>query len=119
MFPLCLTLAAQNTGPFTVMGGFMNGNAYLDLGASERTAYAAGFVNGMSVAALVLNTDKSQREPRWLTDCTKGMTDHQIAEIIRKDIRDRPAEWHRGLNGLSLNAMLQACKPYYADAPQR
>jgi hypothetical protein len=35
---LSLTLVAQNAGPFMVMGGFMSGNAYLELSVSERTA---------------------------------------------------------------------------------
>jgi hypothetical protein len=119
LLPLCLTLVAQSTGPFTVMGGFMKGNDYLTYGSPERSAYAAGFVNGMSVAALALNVGNSNREMKWLADCTEGMTDKQIAEIILKSIKDNPSEWHHGLNILSLNAMTQSCKSYWTTTPQK
>ena len=117
--PLCLTLVAQSTGPFTVIGGFMKGADYLEYQSAQRRAYAAGFVNGMSVAALALNIGNSKREVKWLADCTEGMSDDQIAEIILKAIKENPAEWHRGLNVLSLNAMTQTCKPYWTTTPQK
>jgi hypothetical protein len=71
----------------------------------------------MSVAALVLNGGDSHKEPKWLAACTTEMTTTQIAEIIRKDIQDRPAEWHLGMNRLGLNAMIGACIQYYS--PQK
>jgi hypothetical protein len=45
------------------------------------------------------------------------MTDTQMAEIIRKEIQDRPSEWHHGLNQLSATAMLNACKEYQISQP--
>jgi hypothetical protein len=115
VFSIGLTLAAQNTETVTIAGGFMRGENYLALDPQERAAYAAGFINGMSIAAPVLTTGHSPGEPRWITDCTKEMSQRQIAEIIRKSIQDRPAEWHESLNVLGLNAMLSACKAYYVD----
>jgi len=44
-------LSTHSTEYFHVMGGFFKGSEYLDLNAQRRAAYAAGFVNGMSVAA--------------------------------------------------------------------
>jgi hypothetical protein len=101
------------------MDGFMKGSKYLEMQPSERAAYAAGFVNGMSVSAMVLNLGSSPREPRWLADCIRGMTDRQIAEIIRKDVQDRPAEWHTGLNRLGLNAVVSACKAYWSPGTRQ
>jgi hypothetical protein len=68
----------------------------------------------MSVAALVLNGGDSPKEPKWLAGCTAEMTNTQIAEIIRKDVQDRPAQWHFGMNTLSFNAMVGACTQYYS-----
>jgi hypothetical protein len=45
------------------------------------------------------------------------MTDKQVAEIIRKDIQDKPSEWHHPLNMLGLLAMLNACKDYRLSKP--
>jgi hypothetical protein len=114
LLALCLTLSAQNTEPVPVMSGFMKGNDYLETDSDFRTAYATGFVNGMSVAAFALNPsgDAPQTTTRWLADCVKEMTDKQIGEIIRKNIQDAPEKWHYALNVLSFNAMLGACKSY-------
>ena len=108
-----LALSAQSTDEyFHIMGGFLKGGDYLELSERQRAAYAEGFVNGMSIAAIVLNVDSSKKEPKWLTDCTRDMTNVQIAEIIRKHIQDNPAQWHLGLNTLGYNAMLAACSQY-------
>ena len=79
-----LLLSAQSTEYFHVMGGFYKGSEYLELNAQQRAAYAAGFVNGMSVAALVLNGGNDPKDPKWLAACVSEMTTTQIAEIMRK-----------------------------------
>jgi hypothetical protein len=109
-----LTLCAQSTEYFHVIGGFFKGSEYLDLNAQQRAAYAAGFVNGMSVAALVLNGGDTPKEPKWLAACVSEMTTTQIAEIMRKDIQDKPAQWHLGMNTLGFNAVVGACGQYYS-----
>ena len=55
-----LTLCAQSTEPFRTMGGFLKGNDYPDLNPQQRAAWAAGFVNGMSVAALVVALQRNE-----------------------------------------------------------
>jgi hypothetical protein len=102
-----LTLCAQSTEYFHVMGGFFKGSEYLNLNAQQRAAYAAGFVNGMSVAALVLNggDGASPKEPKWLAACTTDMTTTQRAEIMRKGVQDKPAQWHLGMNTLGLKCL--------------
>jgi hypothetical protein len=96
------------------MSGFLKGNDYLETDSDFRTAYATGFVNGMSVAAFALNPsgDAPQITTRGLAACVKEMTNKQIGEIIRKNIQDAPEKWHYALNVLSFNAMLGACKSY-------
>lgn len=107
------TLFAQSTDRYLhVMGGFLKGSDYLVWNAQQRAAYAAGFVNGMTVAALVLNEGDSPQEPKWLAACVAEMSDRQIAEIIRKEVQDKPAQWHLGMNTLSFNAMVGACAQY-------
>jgi len=44
------------------------------------------------------------------------MTTTQIAEIMRKDIQDKPAQWHLGMNTLVFNAVVGACGQYYSPA---
>jgi len=91
----------------------MTGQDYLDLSAQSRAAYAAGFFNGMTVAGVVVAESKSSRSGvMWLGDCGRGMTNTQMAEIIRKGIQDNPSEWHHQLNQLSTTAMLNACKDF-------
>jgi hypothetical protein len=111
-----LLVSAQSTEYFHVMGGFFKGSDYLDMSAQQRASYAAGFVNGMSVAALVLNggDGASSKEPKWLAACTAEMTTTQIAEIMRKDVQDKPAQWHLGMNTLGFNAVVEACAQYYS-----
>jgi len=119
LFFLCLTLTAQNTGPFFVLDGMWKGADYLELDTPSRPACSTGFFNGMTIAALVLAAGNSSREPKWLVDCAAGMSNDQIAEIIRKDIQDTPAEWHLPLNRLGLNAMVSACKPFVKTPARR
>jgi hypothetical protein len=114
---LSFVLFAQNTDTIYVPSGFMTGEEYLGLSPQSRAAYAAGFFNGLTVASGVTKDTPGKVDPSWLSDCSKGMTNSQIAEILRKDIRDRPSEWHRGLNMLSLTAMLSACKEYRISKP--
>ncbi len=109
---LGLVLFAQNTALIYVPGGFMTGQEYLDLSAQSRAAYAAGFFNGLTVASGVIKDLPGKVDPAWLGDCGKGMSDKQVAEIIRKHIQDQPSEWHHPLNMLGLTAMLDACKDF-------
>ena len=112
----CKVMAVSALEYFHVMGGFFKRSEYLDLNAQQRAAYAAGFVNGMSVAALALNGGggTSPKEPKWLAACTTDMTTTQIAEIMRKDVQDKPAQWHLGMNTLGFNALVDACSQYYS-----
>jgi hypothetical protein len=114
---LGLVLFAQNTDLIYVPRGFMTGQEYLDLSPQSRAAYAAGFFNGLTVASGVTKDTPGKVDPSWLGDCGKGMTDKQVAEIIRKDIQDKPSEWHHPLNMLGLLAMLNACKDYRLSKP--
>lgn len=93
-------------GTVRVQAGFMNGNDYLELDASEKRAYAAGVVNGMLNATLL---GAPEEKVAWFNGCTKSMNDEQVAAIITKFLRDNPAQWHLPLNILSFNAMKQAC----------
>jgi hypothetical protein len=124
LLTFCMTLFAQTAGPgvwvpgpdMWVPGGYGKGNDYLQQDESWRAAYITGFVNGMGLAPAVMGNNG--KDARWLHNCTKGMPTSQIAEIIRKDIYDSPAEWHQPLNLLGFNAMIRACKSYW-DTPQR
>jgi hypothetical protein len=107
---LCLVLTAQDT-ELTIPNGFMTGQDYLNLSAQSRADYAVGFFNGMTVAG-VISSESKKSAATWLSDWSKGMTNTQVAEIIRKEIADHPAEWNYRLNRLSASAMLDACKSY-------
>jgi hypothetical protein len=89
--------------------GFMKGSDYLQLGETQRAAYAADFFNGLSVAPLLVK--QYYEAVDQLYTCTEGMSARQLAEIIRRRIQDHPTEWHHELNMLGLDAMLNACEP--------
>jgi hypothetical protein len=93
-------------GTVRVHAGFMKGNDYLELDASEKRAYAMGAVNGMLVAPLL---GAPEEKLKWLQDCTLDMNDEQVAAIITKYLRDNPAKWHFPMNLTSFNAMKLAC----------
>ena len=103
-------VAAQDNGRFIatyyVPGGFLKGGDFKDLPEGTREGYAMGFVNGLLVAEYLGADDKAVR---LLSDCVQPMRSDQVAEIIGKHVRDNPAQWHEGLNGQSLNAIVSAC----------
>src|ERR1044072_2029645 len=92
--------------PVTVGIGFMKGKDYLDLDSGQKRAYAMGVINGILVAPLLGAPDERMA---WVRPCTEKMDAEQVAAIITKFVRDNPAEWHHGMNLLSLKAIMSAC----------
>jgi hypothetical protein len=73
---------------------------------AKRLGYAEGVINGMLTAPL-FGAPKARMQ--WLEQCTEGMTDFQVAEVIRQYIQQHPAEWHHQLHVLTYQALLDAC----------
>ncbi len=86
----------------TISPGFLKGKDYLDMGASEKRAYAMGAINGMTVAPML---GASEEKVTWLRTCIVNMNDEQVAAIMTKYVRDHPSEWHYGMNVLSFSAI--------------
>ena len=124
-FGLCLALFAQNTEQGALVpGGFMKGHDYLELDAPSRAIYAAGFFNGLTVADAISAWKRpGQPDTTWVGNCGKGlsagkgMSDVQVAEILRQYIQNRPTDWNHALNMLGINAMLAACQTYILVPP--
>jgi hypothetical protein len=93
-----------------IPNGFGKGDTYLKWTASQKNAYAMGFLNGMLVAPLFNAPEKCTK---WLDDYAKGMSDQQVAAIITKFLNDNPGRWHEPLPVLSYSAILDAYNKEY------
>ena len=105
-----LTLAASfvvvaQTHLVEIKIGFCTGKDYRTFTEYEKAAYAAGFVNGLTMAPAL---DAPKDKTKWLEDYFVGMTQPQVAAIIAKYLDDNPGIWHRSLNMLSYAAIKTA-----------
>ena len=105
------TLTAQENG-IIVHNGMSSGQEYLKMSEREKRAYAMGVVNGILLSPAF---GAPKQKLTWFENCVEGMSDQQAAEVLRQYIQKRPAEWHYGLNILSLGAFNDAC----ADSPAK
>lgn len=103
---LLLLIAAGQESGVMVHNGMGNGQDFLEWSANQRNIYAMGAINGILLSPLF---GAPKDGVRWLEDCTEGMTNHQISEIIGQYIQQHPAEWHHGLHILTYRSMLSSC----------
>jgi hypothetical protein len=86
--------------------GFATGEQYLRMEEVEQRAYAMGIVNGILLAPLF---GAPGWELKWFERCVAGMTDGQVATILRKYLRDNPGRWHETPHVPLYSAMLKVC----------
>lgn len=72
----------------------------------EKTAYARGMINGMSLSPL-FGAPQDLVDP--LGECVTGMSDYQIVAILEKHLHDNPEVWHETAPAWLFNAMQTAC----------
>jgi hypothetical protein len=87
--------------------GFFTGKDYLDMGDTEKRAYATGEINGMLVAPFF---GAPEENLGWLKTCTGKLSDEELASIVTRFIRDTPDQMQANLNVLTFNAVREACR---------
>ena len=98
---------ADIDGPVLIKTGFLSGYDYQGLSPQRRRAYAIGFLDGLLVAPFF---SAPKTELSWVENCIIGMTDHQVAAILDKYLRDNPARWHETMNVIAWVAIKEGCK---------
>jgi hypothetical protein len=87
--------------------GFFTGKDYLDMGDTEKRAYATGEINGMLVAPFF---GAPEENLGWLKTCTGKLSDEELASIVTRFIRDTPDQMQANLNVVTFNAVREACR---------
>jgi hypothetical protein len=91
-----------------INNGFMTAGNFLELSEPSRYAYAAGYVNGLLVAPMF---GAQKEKMSWLEKGLRGTTNHQIAAIISKYIKEHPEEWHHQLHITCYRILLMVFNP--------
>lgn len=95
--------------PVEITRGFWKGNDFLKGDAARQRAYAAGLADGLSLAPL-FGAPEHHPNLTSVERCMVGMTDHQVAAILRKELQDNPGVWHEAANTVFFRAMKAACR---------
>ena len=86
--------------------GFLTGNQFLAMSNKAQSTYAMGVIDGMLLAPL-FNAPK--RNMYWLEVCVEGMSNEQVAAILRKELASNPGTWHHPVHITMYNAMIETC----------
>lgn len=92
----------------SIINGYFTAGEFLDLNDTEKTFFAAGFLDGIFVAPLLDAPDDGKIYESFRT-CTAKMPGKQVAAIIEKYIRGNPEGWHLQLHTAAFNSLLTAC----------
>ncbi len=98
--------ASGQTGDVVIKDGFITGQAFLNLSQVEQHGYVMGVIDGAFLAPFF---GAPKERVRWLETCTIGMTDSQIAALVRKRLRDAPEVWHLSASVAVYRAFLNVC----------
>lgn len=104
----CSVDAAQtpNNSQVIIHNGFETGQSYLALPLFEQMRYVEGLVDGIFLAPL-FGADKER--VRIIERCVAGMTNSQIAAMLRKFLDDRPELWHQEAHTLATQMFHDKC----------
>lgn len=91
--------------------GFVAGHQYRNLTAPERTAYVAGWADGVLVSALFELPEHTEAGTRLavLSQCLTDLNNSQLEAILLKWLDDRPERWHEPVRTLLYAAMDNVC----------
>ena len=87
--------------------GYNNGKNYTQLFSDDqRSTYAQGFINGITLHNLF--NDRQDVYNAFMR-CTQRMTAGQVGEVIKRYIIDHPNQQNMNLNVLSIYALNETC----------
>lgn len=87
--------------------GYNNGSNYsIIFSDSERSTYAQGFINGITLRKVFENKDNYEAFMR----CTQQLTAGQIGQVIKDYIVKNPVKNNQSLNLVSIEALNTVCK---------
>ena len=86
--------------------GFMTGNKFMTLSSDDQSIYAMGLVDGMVLAPMF---EAPKAKTKWLETCIEGMTNMQVAAMLRKELESNPGTWHHSAHTAMYRAMLKGC----------
>jgi len=69
-----------------------------------------GYIEGVHDAGSLIDkaTDKRQWDSDWTACVPKGVTAGQLWEVVKKWLREHPADWHYTADSLVANALAEA-----------
>ena len=105
---LAVPVAGTTAFAADVHNGFIIGDLYRGLSEAEKSAYAAGLVDGMLLAPAFGARASGNVERLW--ECTLPMTRVQLAALFSKWLTDHPELWHEGMNSVANDALTKVCK---------
>jgi hypothetical protein len=68
--------------------------------------YAAGFVDAFSTSMIIGASEECFRKIRW---CVEGRTNAQFGAMVRKYLRENPADWHSSGGLIVYHAVFADC----------
>lgn len=89
----------------------MNGNRWMRLSEATQDLYVAGVMDAWEHVTAISKTNPEIANFVRIVSCAsdRGMTYGQIAAIVKKYMKDNPAEWHYTMASLVWTAMNDAC----------
>jgi hypothetical protein len=92
--------------PVPVGNGFYTGATLNELLERDLANYAAGYADAFSAGMMIGAREECYRK---LRSCVVGRSGAQLAAIVRKYLRDHPAEWHHSGGIIVHNAIFADC----------
>ena len=89
-----------------IRSGFMSGEECLQLDEISQRLHMAGFINGLLVSRVV-GASETCLSPVEL--CLTGVTDSQMAAVLRKWLNAHPESWHLPCNLAAWRAVKEMC----------
>jgi hypothetical protein len=107
--------------PNRTMAG-QTGNAYLHyVSETQRIFFIVGFVDGLRLAVNLQLTASSAAVDipvsRLWDQCIESREYGQIRTIVENWLRNHPEQWHRPMDELVFQALVESCPLYFLTAP--
>lgn len=103
---------AAAASPCTAKGNIWIGNGYLtgatlnELSERDLGMYVAGYVDALQAGMIIGVQEECYRKIRW---CSENRTNTQFAAMVKKYLRENPANWHQMGGLIVYNAMFGEC----------
>ena len=97
-----------------VHAGFATGQQYLEMPEASRVGYAMGLLDGAMLAPLWGGATSRIED---VNKCLAGMSETQVASLLKKYLDDNPGKWHYPASLAMLMALQGACGRNLVDSP--